>query len=169
MIITIIVAVAKNGVIGIDNDLPWHLHNDMMFFKATTKGHHVLTGRKNYDSIPERFRPLPSRVNIVVTRNSEFEAPGAIIVGTIEEGIELAKSAGEEELFIMGGGQIYDQMIGKDIVDKMYITWVEAEPNGDTHFPDVDYSRWKEVDRKEYAATDNDQYAHSIVTYLRKS
>lgn len=167
MIVTIIVAVAQNRVIGIDNDLPWHLHNDMMFFKNTTKGHHVLTGRKNYESIPERFRPLPSRVNIVVTRNEEFSAPGAEIVRTIEDGIAMAKKAGETELFVMGGGQIYEQVLDMDLVDKMYITWVEAEPNGDTHFPDLDYEKWTETERKVFPATDKDQYAHTIVTYLR--
>ena len=102
MTVSIIVAVARNGVIGVDDDLPWHIHNDMMFFKNTTKGHHVLTGRKNYETIPPRFRPLAHRTNLIVTRNSEYRAEGAVVIGSIEEGIDLARSAGEDELFHNG-------------------------------------------------------------------
>ena len=106
MRISIIVAVASNGVIGRDNDLVWRLRDDMKFFSDTTKGHAVLTGRRNYESIPERFRPLPNRANIVVTRNPNYEAPGADVVHSLEAGIECARALKVDELCIIGGGQI---------------------------------------------------------------
>jgi len=134
MRISIIVAVASNGVIGRDNDLVWRLRDDMKFFSDTTKGHAVLTGRRNYESIPERFRPLPNRANIVVTRNPNYEAPGADVVHSLEAGIECARALKVDELFIIGGGQIYAESVAKGWVDRLFITHVAAAPEGDTFF-----------------------------------
>jgi dihydrofolate reductase len=167
MIVSIIAAVARNRVIGKNNDLPWHLPNDMRFFKEKTKGHHVLTGRKNYDSIPEKFRPLPGRTNIVVTRNENYHAPGAEMFKTIEEGIAFAKANGEQELFVMGGGQIYEHALQLALVDKMYITWVDAEPEGDIRFPDFDRNVWKEVESLENPSDERNAFAHTFTTYVR--
>ena len=134
MRISIIVAVATNGVIGRDNDLVWRLRDDMKFFSDTTKGHAVLTGRRNYESIPERFRPLPNRANIVSTRNAQYEAPGADVAHSLEAGIDCAKALGVEELFIIGGGQIYAESMSKGWVNRLLITHVDATPEGDTFF-----------------------------------
>ncbi len=145
MIISIIAAVAENNVIGKDNDLVWHLPNDTRYFMDTTKGHHILTGRRNYESIPPKYRPLKDRINVIVTRQPNYQMVGAIVVNSIEDGIKLAQNNGEEELFIIGGGEIYHQSL--DLVDRLYITEVKDKFEGDTYFPKVDYQKWKEVKR----------------------
>src|SRR6188472_2028406 len=124
MIISMIAALARNGVIGKANDLPWHLPDDMKFFMQTTKGHHVIMGRRNYESIPEKFRPLPNRANIVVTRQEDFDAPGCIVTHSIEEGLEIARQNKEFEVFIIGGAEIYNQ--GFALATKLYLTEVHA-------------------------------------------
>jgi dihydrofolate reductase len=134
MRISIIVAVANNGVIGRNNDLVWRLRDDMKFFSETTRGHAVLTGRKNYESIPEKFRPLPGRQNIVITRNAAYEAPGAEVVHSLDAALEAARGGGSTEAFIIGGGQIYREALGRQDVDRILITHVDAEPEGDTFF-----------------------------------
>lgn len=133
--ISIIAAVSKNGVIGKDNKLPWHLPEDMKFFKDTTTGHCVITGRKNYESIPAKFRPLKDRTNIVVTRQEGYAAEGAVVVQSIEAAIEAAKKTGDEEIFIIGGADVYRQCMG--LADRMYITSIEQEFEGDVFFPEI--------------------------------
>lgn len=143
MIVSLIVAIAKNNAIGKDNDLLWHLPNDMKFFKETTAGHCIITGRKNYFSIPEKFRPLPNRTNIVITRDKNLKLEGAEVVNSIEKAIEIAKSKNETEVFIIGGGEIYKQSIA--LVDKMYITEVDTIfEDADTFFPEFDKLEWDE-------------------------
>src|SRR3989337_497863 len=105
MIVSALAALSKNKVIGKNNDLPWNLPDDMKFFMQTTKGHHCIMGRKNYESIPEKFRPLPNRTNIVVSRQKNFKAPGCIVVNDIEKGLEIASSHKETETFIIGGAE----------------------------------------------------------------
>ena len=119
MIISSIVAVSENNVIGKDNSLIWHLPADMKFFKEKTTGHCVITGRKNYESIPEKFRPLPNRINIVITRQKEYIAPGAIVVGSLEEAFEKASQTGNDEVFIIGGAEIYKQSM--HLTDMLYV------------------------------------------------
>lgn len=140
MIISLIAAVAKNNVIGVKGDLPWHLPADLKFFSNTTRGHHVIMGRKNYDSIPDKYRPLPGRPNIVVTRNRDFTDEGITVRHSVADAIDYARSQNEEELFIIGGGNIYAQTI--DLADRLYITHVDAAPEGDTYFPEFDPSKW---------------------------
>src|SRR6185436_10311768 len=106
MIISLIAAVTENHVIGKDNDLPWKLPDDMKFFMNTTKGHHVIMGRKNYDSLHEKFKPLPNRTNIVVTRQKNFNAPGCIVVHSVEEATKIARTNNETETFVIGGAEI---------------------------------------------------------------
>jgi len=143
MTISIIVAIAQNNAIGKNNDLLWHLPSDMNFFKETTAGHCIITGRKNYFSIPEKFRPLPNRTNIVVTRDQNLTLDGAEVVNSIEKAIEIAKSKNEKEVFIIGGGEIYKQSI--HLVDKMYITEVDTVfDDADTFYPIIDKSKWSE-------------------------
>lgn len=166
MIISLIVAVGENGVIGADGDLPWHLPNDMKFFSRTTKGHHVLMGRKNFESISSKFRPLPGRTNIVVTRNTSYSYEGALVAHSIDEGIEVARSSGEEELFIIGGGEIYDQSMER--AEKLYVTHVDANPEGDTHFPDIDHEIWDRELIMHHEKDDVHNFSFSIYVYSRK-
>ena len=130
MKVSTIAAVASNGVIGKDNDLVWSLPLDMKFFMQTTKGHVVVTGRKNYESIPEKYRPLKGRTNIVVTRNANYVADGAHVVHSLKDALDLARQQGETECFVIGGGQIYRQALEAGWVDAQYITHVDANPDG---------------------------------------
>ncbi len=141
MIVSLIVAVSENGVIGKNNDLIWHLPKDMKYFKEKTLGHHIIMGRKNFESIPHKFRPLRNRVNIIVTRNKDYTAKDCIIATSIESAIDYSKSNKEDEVFIIGGGEIYKQSIQKNLVDKIYLTRVHADFDGDTFF-ETPSSNW---------------------------
>ncbi|MEX2596955.1 MAG: dihydrofolate reductase [Salibacteraceae bacterium] len=163
MMISLIAAVGKNNVIGSNGDLPWYLPDDMAFFSKTTKGHHVLMGRKNYDSIPAKYRPLPGRVNLVVTRNRKIEEDGIQLFHTIENAVEFAKSAGEEELFIIGGGEIYMQTLS--MADRLYITHVDANPTGDAHFPKFDAKKWKTTELLNHPEDERHDFAFKICIY----
>lgn len=160
MIVSAIVAVSENGIIGRKGDLPWRLPDDMKFFQRTTMGHHVITGRKNWDSIPLKYRPLKGRPNIVVTRNADFDAPGAVVVGSLHEALALARHESETEAFIIGGGEIYKEALREGLVDRLYITRVHAHIDGDTSFPSITSNEWKEVWREEHAA--DAQHAHAF-------
>jgi dihydrofolate reductase len=150
--VSLIVAVAENGGIGKNNDLLWHLPADMKFFKETTNGHAVITGRKNYESIPEKFRPLPNRTNIVLTRNAEYAAPGAIVKHDLTSALEYCKSNGFSEVFIIGGAEIYKLALEQNLVDRMYITHVHVSPDADAFFL-PDYAQWKKV-KSEFRPSD---------------
>lgn len=163
MKISLIAAIGENYVIGANGDLPWHLPDDMKFFSSTTKGHYVLMGRKNYDSIPDKYRPLPGRPNIVVTRSTDFIDDAVDVVNSIEEGIELAKKKGETELFIIGGGEIYKQTL--DIADRLYITHVNASPEGDTHFPSFDLDAFSKTDILHHPMDDVHNFSFTICVY----
>ncbi len=163
MIISLIAALTKNRVIGKNNDLPWHLPDDMKYFMQTTKGHHVIMGRKNYESIPEKFRPLPNRTNIVVTRQKNFMAPGCTIVNTIEAGIAEAQTAGEKELFIIGGSEIYS--LGMPRANRLYLTEIESTMEGDTYFPVINKNEWKELSRTHHDVDARHSYAFDFVVY----
>ncbi len=165
MIISLIAALSKNRVIGKNNDLPWHLPDDMKYFMQTTKGHHVIMGRKNYDSIPEKFRPLPNRTNIVVTRQKNFTAANCTIVNSIEQGIDIAKKAGEPETFIIGGAQIYRE--GMALMQRMYLTEIQAEIHGDTYFPEIPPKDWKETSRIHHPVDARHKYKFDFVIYDR--
>lgn len=163
--ISIIVAVSKNNVIGKDNQLIWHLPADMKFFKEKTIGHIIITGRKNYESIPEKFRPLINRVNIVITRQKDYKAPGAIIVNSLEQAIQTAKEQTKDEIFIIGGAQIYVQSI--DLVDKMYLTKINQEFDGDTFFPEIDYSNWKIISETTHVADEKNRCDFTILELVK--
>ena len=115
MIVSLIVAASENQVIGKDNDLIWDLPKDMNYFKSTTQGHHVIMGRKNFESIPHKYRPLPNRINVIVTRQSSYEAEGSVVVNSIEEALRIAKEAQDKEPFIIGGGEIYRYALENDL------------------------------------------------------
>jgi dihydrofolate reductase len=163
LIISLIAAVSKNQVIGKNNDLPWNLPDDMKFFMNTTKGHHCIMGRKNYESIPEKFRPLPNRTNIVVSRQKDFSAPGCIVVNTIDEGLAIARKNGEAETFIIGGAEIYRSTMEQ--TNRMYLTEIDAVIEGDTYFPEFDKNIWKEVKRQHHGTDERHQYAFDFVVY----
>lgn len=167
MQISIIVAKAKNNAIGKDGNLLWHLPKDMKLFKETTLNHCILTGRKNFYSIPEKFRPLTNRTNIIISRNITLNEPGAIVQNSIQKGIEYAQSLGEKELFIIGGGEIYKQTIL--IADKLYVTEVDAIfEDADTFFPLIDYNIWKEVQRVTFEKDDKNCYKFDFVIYSKR-
>ena len=146
--------------------MPWHLPVDMKYFKETTLGHYVLTGRKNYESIPEKFRPLKGRTNLVVS-NSKIQFPGAIMISNIEEGIEIASRAGEKELFIIGGGQVFKQSMY--LANKLYITLIHHQFNGDVFFPEINWKQWNIISRKDVVPDENNKYACSFIVAERIS
>jgi len=166
MIISAIAAVAENGVIGNKGQLPWNLPDDMKFFQRTTLNHHVISGRKNYESIPERFRPLRDRVNIVVTHDTDYEAPGAIVAHSLTEALDIARKAEVKEVFLIGGGQLYTEAFDAGLVDRLYLTTVHAKPEGDVFFPKVGKG-WKEVWSEKHKADERHQYAFTLAVLQR--
>lgn len=167
MRVSIIAAVASNGVIGKDNDLIWTLRDDMAFFKATTKGHHVIMGRKNWESIPERFRPLPGRQNVVLSRDSGYAAVGAVTSNSLEAALDLARAAGDDEAFIIGGAQIYRLALEEGIVDTMYLTQVEQAFEGDTWFPEFEADQWNSQPMFSHVADDRNEAPFTVHRYDR--
>lgn len=146
MKVTFVVAVAKNGVIGSHNTLPFYIPEDLKHFKQVTEGKTVLMGKNTFDSIMNRLKkPLPNRRNVVITRNKDYKAPeGVLVYNDIDTALtELAKDT--DELMVGGGSQIYSQLLEMDKVDKMIITEVAYEVDGDVMFPKVDWSKWKKV------------------------
>lgn len=166
MIISLIAAVAQNGVIGKHNTLPWHLPDDMKYFMQTTKSHPVIMGRKNYESIPEKFRPLPIRENIVVTRNPKFTAAGCHVVNDFQQAIDWASKRAQEEIFVIGGSEIYAQ--GLHLAHRLYLTEIQAEILGDTFFPTWNKEQWQEVSRTHHPKDHRHAYSFDFVVYQRK-
>lgn len=165
MIVSAIAALSRNRVIGKNNDLPWRLPDDMKFFMETTKGHHVIMGRKNYDSLHEKYKPLPQRTNIVITRQQDFKAPGCIILHAIEPGLDIARKNSERECFIIGGSEIYS--LAMPYTTRLYMTEIDAVIDGDTFFPEIDPRDWKEISRTHHPADQRHAYAFDIVVYDR--
>ena len=144
--IIIIAAVAKNRVIGRDNQLLWHIPEDMAHFKALTAGHTVLMGRKTWESLPPRFRPLPGRRNIVITRQPDYAATGAELAGSLEAGLALATS--DACVFVIGGGEIYRQAM--HVADRLELTEVDLAPEGDAWFPPVEPGCWQKFAERNF-------------------
>jgi dihydrofolate reductase len=157
MIVSAIVAVAKNGVIGLHNEIPWYLPADLAYFKKRTTGHHILMGRNSFRSIG---RPLPNRTNVVITRDPYFTANGVLVAHSVEEALGMAFDNGETEVFIIGGGEIYRQSL--ELCDRLYLTEVEFEPEGDVFFPDIDPAEWREVWREEHSADAKNEWAYTF-------
>lgn len=163
MIISAIVARAKNNVIGRDNDLPWRLSNDLKWFKKNTLNRHIIMGRKSFESLP---KPLPNRVNIIVTRDTEYYHSGCIIKHSIDEALQYAHAAGETEAFIIGGGHIYRQT--QQLWHRLYVTEVDTIiEDGDTVFPDVDLSQFTLAHDEPHAADEKNQYNYTFRIYER--
>jgi len=164
MKVSLIVAVSENGVIGKDNDLIWHLPKDMKFFKDTTLGHHVIMGRKNFESIPHKYSPLPNRINVVITRKDDYIAEDCVVVNSIEAAIQIAKKNGDTEPFIIGGGQIYKLALEANLVDKIYLTRIHHAYEGDTFFPELG-NQWKEAERIDCKADEKHAHDYSFLTF----
>ena len=163
MRISLIAAASENNVIGHKNSLPWHLPDDFKFFKEKTDGHPVITGRKNFESMG---RPLPSRRNIVITRQPNYTAEGCDVVSSLEEALELAKENEDEEIFIIGGGQIYN--ISMEVANRIYLTRIHAEIEGDVFFPEIDEDVWGVTDQVEHPKDEKHEHSFTILTYDKK-
>jgi dihydrofolate reductase len=166
MKVSIIVAAAENGVIGKDNDLIWNLPKDMRFFKETTLNHHVIMGRKNFESIPHKYRPLPNRTNIVITRQDNYKADRCVVANSVEAALDIAKENGDKEPFIIGGGQIYKLALEANLVDRIYLTKVHHTFDGDTFFPELN-NKWKEVNTTVNKADKKHAYDYDFITLER--
>ena len=160
MTITIIAAIANNNALGKDNDLIWHLSADLKRFKKFTTGHHIIMGRKTFESIG---KPLPNRTTIIITRNEQYKQDGCLIANSLEQAISLVKN--DDNPFIIGGAQIYKQAI--NIADKLEITYVYDDFDADVFFPKIDLKIWKEVSRETFEEDKKNKYRYSFVTYKR--
>ena len=158
--LSIIVAVAQNGTIGDKNTLLWHIKEDMQFFRRTTQGHPVIMGRKTYESLG---RPLPNRTNVVISRQA-LQIEGCTVVHSLEEAIALFSP--DEELFIIGGGEIYRQAM--ELADRLYVTEVHAAYRGDTLFPDIDPAVWRETARESHPRGEQFPSPFEFVDYERR-
>lgn len=159
--VSVIAALAENRVIGANNALPWRLPEDLKRFRRLTTGHPIIMGRKNYQSIG---RVLPDRLNIVVTRNRSFHAPGCVVVHTLPQAFAAAGDSGE--IFVIGGADIYAQSLAR--TDRMYLTWVHAHVPGDAWFPPFAAEEWIEIEREPHPADSAHVYAFSFVTLERQ-
>lgn len=154
-----IVAVANNGVIGVNNTLPWHLPEDLKRFRALTMGHHIIMGRKTYESLG---RLLPGRTTVIVTRNPDYRVEGAIVVHGLSDAMQYC--AQDKELFLIGGAQLYQE--GLTMVNKLYITRVNLEVIGDAFLPEIDLSAWTLIEKKDHLSVSGLSY--SDLVYIRK-
>jgi len=165
--VALIWAMSRNRVIGRNNSLPWHLPADMVHFKTLTMDHPVIMGRKTYESLG---RPLPGRTNIVISRDPAFRCVGCLTVGTLEDSLRVARQhmpAGKSQIFVIGGQNIYTQMLPR--ADRLYITLIDAEIDGDAMFPELDLSDWSEISREEHPADGRNSYPFTFLTLERKT
>ncbi len=162
MIVSAIVAISQNGVIGKDNQIPWYLPADLKYFKRTTLHHHVIMGRQTFASIG---RPLPLRTNIIVTRDPFFIAAETLVAHSVEEALSIALDAGETEVFIIGGGQIYRQSL--PYWDKVYLTRVETIIEGDIFFPELSPLAWRKISSEQHPADDRNEFPYRFEIYER--
>jgi len=158
--LSLIVAMSLNRVIGREGDLPWRLSADLKQFRKLTTGHAILMGRKTYDSIG---RPLPQRRSIVITRNEQYRPAGVETAGSLEEAIQLVGN--DDEVFIIGGGAVYEQAL--PLADRLYVTLVEAEVEGDTFFPPTDHAQWRIVSDEAHPADDKNDWSYRFQIYER--
>ncbi len=161
--VSLIVAMSSNGVIGRDGDLPWHLPADLRHFKRTTMGHHLIIGRATWDEVG---KPLPGRTMVVVTRNRDFAADGVLVAHSLEDALAVARD--DDEAFIGGGAEIYRQALDTGVVDRLYITRVHARVEGDTFFPSFDHDTWLLADRIDHPADEKNEHPYTFECYDRR-
>ena len=161
MTISLVVAASINNVIGSDGGLPWHLPDDLRHFKRLTTGNPIVMGRRTFESIG---RPLPDRRNIVMTRDAVYVAPGCDVVTSVDEALDLVEDA--DEVMIIGGGQVYRDFLPH--ADRIYLTRVQADVEGDTYFPDIDEAGWRLVSSEPHAADEKHAYAFDVMVFERR-
>lgn len=160
--LSIIVAIAQNNTIGIKNQMPWHIPEDFQHFKKTTMGHTIAMGENTFRSLG---RPLPGRKNVVLTDKQDYQAPGCTIIHSLEDLIALGKS--DEEIFIIGGAMVYKQMLPH--VDKLYLTYVKKDFEGDTFFPTIDFENdFEIIEKSQVAVSEKQNLPYQFVTAMRK-
>jgi dihydrofolate reductase len=159
-IISVIAAMAKNRVIGANNRIPWQLPGEQQLFKSITMGHHIVMGRKTYESIG---RLLPGRTTVIVTRQSGYHVPGAVIASSLKDAINAA--ARDSEIFVIGGAELFREAL--PLADRLHLTVIDAEPAGDTFMPDLDLSGWELVEAHTYAPDDRHVYGYTYALYER--
>ena len=171
MLISIIVGLGHDHVIGKDNDMPWHLSADLRYFAKTTKGHPIIMGRKCYESIG---RPLPKRKNIIITRNEAFQAEGCTVVHSLKQALEEAANyyttteASQTEAFVIGGGEIYRQALS--LADRLYLTYIDVTvEGGDVFFPTFDETQWKTIQEEAHQKDEKNAYDYKFVVLERQS
>lgn len=160
MIVSCIVAATDEGVIGKNNKLPWYLSDDLKYFKKKTSGHNIIMGRNCFESIG---KPLPKRTNIIVTRNPFYTVSNCLIAHSIYDALSIAHDNREEEAFIIGGGQIYKQSV--EYWDRIYLTRVHAQVDGDIFFPEVDWAQWKLVSEEKHGKSEKNEHDFSFLVY----
>ncbi|MFZ5671897.1 MAG: dihydrofolate reductase [Pseudomonadota bacterium] len=163
--IAFVVAVARNGVIGAKGDLPWRISSDLKRFKQITMGKPVIMGRKTWESLPKR--PLAGRLNIVVTRDRSYEAPGAVVAASVETALAAARQSASEEICVIGGSEIFRQFL--PIADRLYLTEVDLTPQGDAVFPPLDFSQWTETSREVHPRAEHDDAGFVLRVLDRKT
>ena len=163
MIISIIAAMDENRGIGMNNQLPWHLPADLIRFKRLTMGHHMLVGRKTFQSIGS---PLPGRQMVILTRNQDFQAPGCLRAASLEEGLSLARDAGEKEIFVIGGSEVYQEAL--PMADHLYLTVVHKKAEVDTFFPEFDEAEWLEVCSQDVSADEKNSLPTTFKHFVRR-
>jgi len=162
MKISMIAAMTDARVIGIENRLPWKLPNDMKWFRQHTLGKPIIMGRKTFESFGSK--PLPDRTNIIITRDKSYQANGSLVVHSIEEALQVAGDV--DEVMIIGGASFYEQMLPR--ADRLYLTFVHADIQGDAWFPEIDFSQWQEVEHIDYEADEKNPHPHTFVILDRK-
>nr|AIA17170.1 Dihydrofolate reductase [uncultured bacterium] len=162
MIVSQVVAISQNHAIGKDNQLIWHLPADLKHFKNVTMGHHMIMGRKTFESIG---KPLPGRTTIIITRDKNYKADGCIVVNSLEEAIETARKADDTEACIVGGGEIFKQAM--DLTDKIYLTIIEERFEADIFYPELDPKEWALASREDFKPDEKNKYYYSFCEYTR--
>ena len=168
MIVSLIVAIPSNLVIGKNNNLIWNLPKDMKFFMETTTGHPVIMGRKNYESIPEKYRPLKNRVNVIITRNKSYKAEGCIVVNSIEESLNALEKSKINEAFVIGGGEIYKRFLEKKLIQRMYVTHINESFDGDTYFPEINFKEWNTTQIMSHTKDQENPHDFKVMLYEKK-
>jgi dihydrofolate reductase len=158
--VSLIVAMARNRVIGVDNKIPWHLPNELQLFKRLTMGHHIIMGRRTHESIG---RLLPGRTSVIVTRQPDYTVPGAIVTHSVRAALDAC--GGDEECFVIGGADLFREML--PIADRLYLTIVGAEPAGDTYMPEFDGNEWREVSSESFSPDEKHAYPYTFSVYDR--
>lgn len=166
MTVSLVVAIAENGIIGREGGLPWRLSTDMKRFKAITMGHPVVMGRRTWESFPKR-EPLSGRTNIIITRDRGYSAEGAVVAASLDEALAIAaESPGGDEICVIGGGQIYSAVM--DHADRLHVTHIDAAIDGDTRFPPIDPQTWYSIHEETVPAGEKDDFATRYVIYERR-